>query len=134
MNTIVDTAVDTAAIALEMRTAASEAARDYVNDWTAKTGGNAYGEPMYCGFAWVTVYPKFLHKGSTKLGKAERTEFGTVMTALGARLDYTGKAYQIYNPSGWNGQSMDVKEAGAIAAAGVLKRYGFTAYMGSRAD
>lgn len=134
MNTMIDAAVDTATIALEMRTAASEAARDYVNAWTAKTGGNAYGEPMYCGFAWVTVYPKFQHKGNTRLGKAERTEFGTVMKALGARLDYTGKAYQIYNPSGWGGQSMDVKEAGASAAAAVLTRYGFTAYMGSRAD
>jgi len=29
---------------------------------------------------------------------------------------------------------MDVKEAGAQAAAQVFKNYGFTAYMGSRAD
>lgn len=134
MNTMIDAAVDTATIALEMRTAASEAALDYVNEWTAKTGGNAYGEPMYCGFAWVTVYPKFEHKGNTRLGKAERTEFGTVMTALGARLDYTGKAYELWNPSGWAGQSMDVKERGATAAANVLRKYGFTAWAGSRAD
>lgn len=133
MNTTVE-ATDIATIANEMRTAAKDAAQDYVNAWTRDTGGNAYGEPMYCGFAWVTVYPKFEHKGNTRLGKAERTQFNTVMTALGGRLDYTGKAYQIYNPSGWGGQSMDVKEAGAIAAAGVLTRYGFTAYMGSRAD
>ena len=135
MNTTVEaTAIDTATIALEMRTAASEAARDYVNEWTRKTGGNQYGEPMYCGFAWVTVYPQFQHKGNTKLGKAERTLFNTAMSALGARKDWTGKAYELWNPSGWAGQSMDVKEAGASAAALVLRKYGFTAYAGSRAD
>lgn len=128
MNTAIDTAVDTATIAQEMRVAASEAAYDYVNAWTAKTGGNTYGEPMYCGFAWVTVYPQ--HKGNTKLGKAERK----VLESLGMRKDWTGKAYELWNPSGWAGQSMDVKEAGASAAAAVLKQYGFTAYMGSRAD
>ena len=128
MNTMIDAAVDTAAIALEMRTAASEAALDYVNEWTAKTGGNAYGEPMYCGFAWVTVYPQ--HKGNTKLGKAERK----VLEQLGMRKDWTGKAYELWNPSGWHGQSMDVKEAGATAAANVLRNYGFTAWAGSRAD
>jgi uncharacterized protein (DUF2147 family) len=133
MNTMIDT-LNITAVAQAMRDAASEAAKDYVRAWTESTGGNAYGEPAYCGFAWVTVYPKFQHKGNTRLGKAERAEFNTVMTQLGARLDWTGKAYQIYNPSGWPGQSMDVKEAGAHAAASVLKSYGFTAYMGSRAD
>jgi hypothetical protein len=125
---MIDTAVDTAAIALEMRTAASEAAYDYVNEWTAKTGGNAYGEPMYCGFAWVTVYPQ--HKGNTRAGKAERK----VLEQLGMRKDWTGKAYELWNPSGWAGQSMDVKERGATAAANVLRKYGFTAWAGSRAD
>ena len=127
MNTTVDT-LNITAVAQEIRTAASDAARDYVREWTAKTGGNAYGEPMYCGFAWVTVYPK--HKGNTKLGKAERA----VLELLGMRKDYTGRAYQLYNPSGWAGQSMDVKERGATAAALVLRKYGFTAYAESRAD
>ena len=127
MNTVIDT-LNTTAIAQEMRTAASEAARDYVNKWTQTTGGNQYGEPMYCGFAWVTVYPQ--HKGNTRAGKAERK----TLESLGMRKDWTGKAYELWNPSGWAGQSMDVLEAGASAAAAVLKRYGFTAYMGSRAD
>lgn len=122
------TMIDVADVKAEMIDAARIAAQDYVNEWTRTTGGNAYGEPVYCGFAWVTVYPQ--HKGNTKQGKAERA----VLKQLGARVDHTGKAYQIYNPSGWGGQSMDVKEAGAAAAAAVLKRYGFTAYMGSRAD
>ncbi len=134
MNTMVEHTVDLLAVREEMITAARDAAQDYVNAWTKNTGGNAYGEPMYCGFAWVTVYPKFEHKGNTRLGRAERTQFNTVMTALGARVDYTGKAYQIWNPAGWAGQSMDAKEAGASAAADVLRGYGFTAYMNSRAD
>jgi hypothetical protein len=127
MNTAVDT-MNYYEIAQAMRTAASDAARDYVRAWTAKTGGNAYGEPAYCGFAWVTVYPK--HKGNTRQGRAERK----VLEQMGFRKDWTGKAYELWNPSGWHGQSMDVKEAGAHAAALVLKSHGFTAYMGSRAD
>ena len=109
-------------IIAEAKTAAAQAAQDYVADWTAKTGGNQYGEPMYCGFAWVNIYDI---KGNTKMGKA--------LKAIGVRQDYT-RAFQLYNPSDWAGQSMDVKEAGASAAAAVLKQYGFTAYMGSRAD
>jgi ribosomal protein S5 len=127
MNATVE-AIDTVAIAQEMRLAASKAAQDYVNAWIKVTGGNAYGEPAYCGFAWVTVYPA--HKGNTRAGKSERA----VLESMGFRKDWTGKAYELWNPSGWNGQSMDVKEAGARAAADVLKRYGFAAYMGSRAD
>lgn len=114
--------------------AAQTAAADYIADWQAQTGGNAYGEPMYCGFAWVTVSPEFQHKGNTRLGKDERREFAAVMTALGLELDYTGRAYQLWNPAGWGGQSMDVKLAGARAAAQVLRDYGFRAYAGSRAD
>jgi hypothetical protein len=127
MNTTVDT-LNITAVAQEIRAAASLAAQDYVRAWTESTGGNAYGEPAYCGFAWVTVYPK--HKGNTRLGKAERK----VLESLGMRKDYTGQAYQLYNPSGWAGQSMDVKERGATAAALVLRKYGFTAYAESRAD
>jgi hypothetical protein len=83
---------------------------------------------MYCGFAWVTVTPE--HKGNTKLGKGERR----VLEGMGFRKDWTGKAWQLWNPTGYAGQSMDVKEAGAQAYADVLQQYGFKAYMGSRAD
>ena len=107
---------------------AKKAVSDYLADWTAKTGGNEYGEPMYCGFAWVTVYPE--HKGNTKLGKGERR----VLESMGFKKDWTGKAWQLWNCTGYNGQSMDVKEAGAQAYADVLRNYGFKAYMGSRAD
>jgi hypothetical protein len=120
--------MDTIAVRNETLTAAAEAAQDYINEWKQATGGNAYGEPMYCGFAWVTVYPE--HKGNTRDGKLERR----LLEEMGFRKDWTGKAYELWNPSRWGGQSMDAKEAGARAAAKVLQKYGYTAYAGSRAD
>ena len=120
--------MDTIAVRDETLTAAAAAAHDYIAEWKASTGGNAYGEPMYCGFAWVTVYPK--HKGNTRDGKLERR----LLEEMGFRRDWTGRAYELWNPSRWPGQSMDAKEAGARAAAQVLQKYGYTAYAGSRAD
>ena len=122
------TVEDIRAILQESLDAASTAAKSWLDDWNASTGGNQYGEPMYCGFAWVIVYPQ--HKGNTKLGKGERR----VLEQMGFRKDWTGKAWQLWNSTGYNGQSMDVKEAGAQAYADVLRQYGFKAYMGSRAD
>ena len=81
-----------------------------------------------CGFAWVTVYPQ--HKGNTKLGKAERA----VLAQLGFTKDWTGKAYQMWNPSKYATQNVDTLEAGAQAAAGLLQQHGYTAYAGSRLD
>jgi hypothetical protein len=87
------------------------------------------GKDWYaCGFAWVTIYPK--HKGNTRDGREERK----LLEAMGFRKDWTGKAYEYWNPSKWPGQNVDVKEAGARAAADVLRKYGFTAYAGSRLD
>ena len=116
------TVEDLKTIMQEAKTAAAIAAQSFLDDWNASTGGNQYGEPMYCGFAWVNIYKI---KGNTKLGRA--------MKQAGYTKDYTG-AYQIYNPAGYGGQSMDVKEAGARAAAQVFENYGFTAYAGGRAD
>lgn len=102
---------------------------------TAKAAADKYfkevlgGEDRYaCGFAWVTVKPK--HKGNTKLGKAERVVFAQ----LGLRKDWTEKNYEMWNPGEYHGQNIDTKEAGARAAAEVLRRYGFDAYAGSRLD
>lgn len=116
------TVEDLKTIMQEAKQSAAIAAQSFLDDWTASTGGNQYGEPMYCGFAWVNIYKI---KGNTKLGRA--------MKQAGYTKDYTG-AYQIYNPAGYGGQSMDVKEAGARAAAKVFEQYGFTAYPGGRAD
>ena len=109
-------------IRAEMLTEAKAAADKFFQD---KLGGvDAYA----CGFAWVTVYPE--HKGNTKAGREERK----VLESLGMRKDWTGKAYEIWNPSGHGCQNVDTKEAGAVAAANVLKKYGFKAYAGSRLD
>ena len=116
------TVLDLQCIMAEAKASAAIAAQSFLDDWNASTGGNEYGEPMYCGFAWVNIYKI---KGNTKLGRA--------MKQAGYTKDYTG-AYQIYNPAGYGGQSMDVKEAGARAAAKVFEQYGFTAYPGGRAD
>ena len=120
--------IDTQAITQQAEAACRKAQQEFLDNWVNTTGGNQYGEPMYCGFAWVTVYPE--HKGNTRLGKAERK----ILEAMGFRKDWTGKAYELWNPTGYRGQSMDVKEVGAQAYAEVLRSAGFKAYMGSRAD
>lgn len=114
--------MDTNAIRNEMLTAARDAAEKFFQD---KLGGQ---DQYACGFAWVTVYPE--HKGNTKQGRAERQ----VLEAMGFRKDWTGKAYEFWNPSKHGAQNVDTKEAGAIAAANVLKKYGYKAYAGSRLD
>jgi len=81
-----------------------------------------------CGFAWVTVYPE--HKGNTRAGRAERR----VLEQLGFRKDWTGRAYELWNPSKYGTQNVDTLEAGAQAAAQLLQQYGFKAYAGSRLD
>ena len=109
-------------IRAEMLTEAKAAADKFFQE---KLGGqDAYA----CGFAWVTVYP--VHKGNTRDGKAERK----VLESLGLKKDWTGKAYEMWNPGQYHGQNVDTKEAGAVAAAAVLKKYGFKAYAGSRLD
>ena len=85
------------------------------------------GDRSACGFAWVNIweYEGVKIKGNTKLGK--------MLKAAGVKQDYT-KAFQIWNPSKAHTQSLDILEAGADAAADVFKKYGFTAYSGSRMD
>jgi hypothetical protein len=86
---------------------------------TEKLGGE---DNFPCGFAWVNIFGV---KGNTKQGKAFK--------AAGIEKDYNG-AYSIWNPGGLSVQNVDVKEAGASAAADVFTSYGFKAYSGSRLD
>jgi len=106
----------------EMKAVAYDAAHTFI---TQHMGGEDKG---MCGFAWVTLWPE--HKGNTRLGKAERREF----EALGASKDWTGKAWLIWNPSGYPVQNIDTLEVGARAAANLLKQHGFNATCGSRLD
>jgi hypothetical protein len=114
---------DTDMTVIEMaKASAAVAAQGYVELYLG-------GEDAYpCGFAWVEVKPK--HKGNTKDGKAERV----VLKDMGFKLDYTGKTFSLWNPSGLWYQNMDAKYVGAVAAASVLKEAGFDAYACSRLD
>lgn len=104
------------AIVAEAKQAAFVAADKFFKE---RLGGR---DQYACGFAWTNIYGI---KGNTKLGRA--------LKAAGVRQDYT-KAFQIWNPSGYGCQNVDTLEAGAQAAADVFKKYGFTAYAGSRLD
>ena len=81
-----------------------------------------------CGFAWVNIRPA--NKGNTKAGKEERK----ILRAMGFELDWTGKEFQWWNPSGLGCQNVDAKVEGARVAERVLRSYGFHAYTGFRLD
>jgi hypothetical protein len=103
---------------------ATAAAVEAANEVLAKRGD---GYP--CGFAWVTYYP--VNKGNTRDGREERR----LIESIGFRKDYTGKAYQLWNPSKNFAQNVDVKEAGAYAYAKVLEaEAGIRVSVGSRLD
>ena len=93
----------------------------------AITAENAFlaqhGEPLYCGFAWVDVFVERTNSKEAKLLKS-----------IGFKPSWRRKCLNLWKPGGYNGQSMDVLEAGANAYAEVLSKHGFRAYMGSRAD
>ena len=103
-------------IVAEACQAAQEAANLY---FQTKLGGR---DQFACGFAWVNICGI---KGNTKMGR--------VLKEAGIRQDYT-KAFQLWNPSGLPVQNIDCKEVGANAAALVLQKYGFQAFVGSRLD
>ena len=111
----------------EIHTQATQSAKtavvDFLADWNAKSGGNEYGEPMYCGFAWVDVA---VTRTNSKLAKA--------LESVGFRKSYRAKTMTLWDPAQHRGQSMDCKEVGAQAYAEVLRAHGIDAYMGSRAD
>jgi len=104
------------AIVAEAKSAAREAAERFFQE---KLGGR---DQFACGFAWVDIFGV---KGNTRLGKA--------LKEAGVKKSHTG-AFQIWNPADMYVQNVDTLEAGAQAAADVFKRYGFTAYAGSRLD
>jgi hypothetical protein len=102
---------------IELHNLALDAAREAETEFM-----NEYGEPFYCGFAWV----KLLIDGRKPFAKA------LVKAGIASKGWDTG--YIIWNPAGNGTQSMDVKEAGAQAYARVFQEHGIHAYMQSRAD
>ena len=109
------------AIITEAQEAAYTAADEFENKYFPDGGWGA------CGFAWTNLYEHNGRKlkGNTKLGRA--------LKQAGVTQDWT-RTFSIWNPSKYPTQNVDTLEAGARAAADVLKRYGFTAYAGSRLD
>ena len=106
----------------EALAASKKAANDYLEKWNKETGGNQYNEPTYCGFGWVSLYNV---RSNSNLGKA--------FQEIGFKRSYA-KCLELWNPSEYPGQSMDVKEESSRAYAKVLEKHGFKAYMSSRAD
>ena len=108
--------------AVEIWQEAVLACRSAVNDFMKDRE-----EPMYCGFANVSIHPA---RGSfVKFLKAEG--IGDNGFRGGWRISY----YDMMNGQQYcHTQSMDTKEIGCLALAHVLKKYGMTAYMESRAD
>lgn len=103
--------------------AAAKAAKEFLDQ---HYGGHDAGA---CGFSWVTYYP--LNKGNSRDGRAERQ----MMERLGFRKDYTGKAWQLWDPSKISAQNVDAKMAGSQAYARVLEaEVGITVYPGDRLD
>ena len=94
-----------------------------VNEFTAK-----HGEPMYCGFANVSIHPA---RGRF-VSFMKKADIGSNGYKGGWRISY----YDIMpNDHEYRGtQSMDIKEEGCRAFADALKKYGITAYTESRAD
>jgi len=107
----------------EAQTAAKKAVADFLDRWNQQTGGNEYGEPMYCGFAWVDVS---VERTNSKEAKA--------LASIGFKKSHHARTMTMWDPAEHRGQSMDCKEHGAHAYAEVLNKYGIRASMGSRAD
>ena len=110
-------------IHLKATNVSEDAVENFLKTFREKNPNNPYGEPIYCGFAWVEVFDVKLN---TRLGKN--------MKKYGFERCWHGKSIMLWNPSNYHGQSMDVKEEGASAYAKVLREYGLKAYMGSKPD
>ena len=97
-------------------------ARYAVDEFTAK-----HGEPMYCGFANISIHPA---RGPF-VSWCKKMEIGSTGYGGGYRISY----YDFMNGHQYNHtQSMDIKEEAMNAVSSYLKSLGITAYAESRAD
>ena len=97
------------------------------NGLTVDEAYEKYGEPMYCGFASVTIRPargRFV-KFIQKLGLGHRGVYGGYSLTYHDIMKEHKLAYT---------QSMDLKEIGCHAFAKTLGKYGIEAVMESRPD
>lgn len=101
---------------------AKKAVKEMQEEYIKNNPDNKYGEPYYCGYAWVKIRP-----ATTSFARTLKKE------GIVDEVSWNG-GYDIWNPSDYHGQSMDFKEVGADTYAKVLQSYGITAYSMSRAD
>ena len=107
--------------------AGKTAIHDFLQDWNEKTGGNEYGEPMYCGFANISIHPA---RGPF-VTWCKKNEIGSTGYGGGYRISY----YDFMNGHQYNHtQSLDIKEVAMNAVSSYFKSLGITAYAESRAD
>ena len=94
-----------------------------VDDFVAK-----HGEPMYCGFANVSIHPA---RGRF-VSFMKKADVGSKGYGGGYRISY----YDIMpNDHQYRStQSMDIKETACEAFRDELRKYGLTVYAESRAD
>lgn len=96
------------------KAAAEKAAKDYIDE---------FGEPFFCGFAWVSI-----------MFERTNSKVATQFKAIGFQKTHIPKQLMLWNPSGNGTQSMDPKLQGAVAYAEVFISEGYEVYAGSRAD
>ena len=94
-----------------------------VDEFTAK-----HGEPMYCGFANVSIHPargKFV-------SFMKKADIGSSGFRGGYRISYYDIMPQDHQYA--RTQSLDIKEIATEAFRDELRKYGLTVYAESRAD
>jgi hypothetical protein len=101
--------------------AAEKAAQQAVQAMYDEHGGDQIGA---CGFGFVNIYGV---RANSKVGKA--------LKQVGFRKEEWNRSFQLWNPGGYGGQNVDIKEAGARAYANKFKEItGIEIYPGSRLD
>ena len=94
-----------------------------VDDFVAK-----HGEPMYCGFANVSVHPA---RGRF-VSFMKKADVGSKGYGGGYRISYYDIMPQDHQYR--HTQSLDIKEVATEAFRDELRKYGMTVYADSRAD
>jgi hypothetical protein len=101
---------------------ACQKAKDTTTEYVAK-----HGEPMYCGFASITIYPA--------RGRLVKWFRDNGIGSNGYRGGWRISSYDILKGHPYcSTQSLDIKETACYAFCDVLKKYGIEAYAEGRAD
>lgn len=103
---------------------------ELLKERTERICGKACLEPAYCGFAWVII-PRKDNPDAIKALKMASTGAAGQDRTYGSATGYASKGqcsatdWQVWAPGSYSGQSMEIKEVGAIAFAAHLNANGF---------